>query len=192
MTALLEIGDRLRAARLARGVSQHDLGEAIGVRQQQIARWEAASYRTASLSRVAAVAEALGFEPGDPCVVAETLTRYRTSAPPADRISSQPVRDLGQVITRLRQHGDFLNQQYGVKRIAVFGSFATGTQAPGSDVDLLVDLGDRDKAHGFRFVELGRALEELLCRKVDVAQPHLIHGRLRPRVEKEAVDVWRA
>ena len=32
--------------------------------------------------------------------------------------------------------------QYGVKKVALFGSYSTGKQNPDSDIDLLIDKGD--------------------------------------------------
>lgn len=191
MNPLLDIGNDLVAARRACGVSQRALGEAIGVKQQQIARWEATSYRSASLARIAVVADVLGFEPGYTSLAAEEPARY--GAPPATAaLGPTPVRDLGHAAARIRAHGPLLRDEYGVASVAVFGSFASGTQDSSSDVDLLVEFSDREKARGYRFVELGRAFEDLLGRNVDVAQPELLRERLRTRVLEEAIVVWAA
>ena len=186
MTSLLDIGASLAAARRASGTSQRALGEILGVKQQQIGRWEAASYRTASLERVAAAAEALGVV-GEMPLGAESKSAY--AAQPAQAIA--PVRDLGEVVARIRSL-DAQLREYGLASVAVFGSFATGEQTTESDVDLLVAIGDREKIRGFRFMAMAQLLEDALGRPVDVAQPHLIRERLKLRVEKEAVGVWAA
>ena len=48
-------------ARVARGWSQRQLGSALGIAEQQIQRYEANGYATASLSRLCEVADALGL-----------------------------------------------------------------------------------------------------------------------------------
>lgn len=47
-------------ARIARGMSQKDLGDYLGLKEQQIQRYEAERYRSASLDRLIEVSDALG------------------------------------------------------------------------------------------------------------------------------------
>lgn len=69
-------------ARIARGMSQRDLGAFLGVAEQQIQRYEAERYRSASLERLAEVAAALDI------TVRETA-QLRTE-PPADEGPDSP------------------------------------------------------------------------------------------------------
>ncbi len=46
-------------ARIARGLSQRELAERVGLKEQQIQRYEATDYASASLSRIREVASAL-------------------------------------------------------------------------------------------------------------------------------------
>jgi uncharacterized protein len=188
VTSIVDMGSALTEARKSLGLSQRALGELVGVKQQQIARWEASAYRTATLARAAGVAEVLGvrFElPGEPLLTAESRATY-AAAPSA---VPSPVRDLGEIVFRLRARRAELLERYSITAISVFGSFATGEQAADSDVDLLVEF---RQPMGFRFVEAARRVEEVLGRRVDVVRPELLKERLRERVLAEAVDVWRA
>ena len=65
----------------------------------------------------------------------------------------------------LRENYPYLAAEYGVSRIGLFGSFASGQADEQSDVDILVEL---DRPLGFKFFELTDHLERLLGRKVDV------------------------
>jgi HTH-type transcriptional regulator/antitoxin HigA len=56
---LADLPDILIRARIARGMSQRDLGSFVGVAEQQIQRYEAERYRTASLDRLSEIAAAL-------------------------------------------------------------------------------------------------------------------------------------
>jgi len=47
-------------ARIARGWSQRRLGEALGIAEQQVQRYESTGYQAASLARICDVATALG------------------------------------------------------------------------------------------------------------------------------------
>ncbi|MHB8644454.1 MAG: helix-turn-helix transcriptional regulator [Thermomicrobiales bacterium] len=60
LTSLTELPDALIRARTAAGVTQKELAARLGLKEQQIQRYEATRYAGASLERVQAVAEALG------------------------------------------------------------------------------------------------------------------------------------
>jgi uncharacterized protein len=82
------------------------------------------------------------------------------------------IPDRDAVITALRNELPYLHQNFGVKRLSLFGSVARGTAARGSDVDLLVEL-----IHplGFKFVSLANYLEKTLGFKVDLATMDTFH-----------------
>jgi hypothetical protein len=188
MPSLLDIGSSLARTRRALGMSQRGLAERLGTSQQQVARWEASGYRSASLERVAAAAEALGAAIGVTKVVAEPTAVYGTRVS-ADASATVTVRDVGEIAARLRAHGDELRETYRLGRIGVFGSFATGEQDAESDVDLLVETREPG---GIRFVEAVLFIEGLLGRTVDLVRPELLRDSLRARVTHEVIYVWSA
>lgn len=77
------------------------------------------------------------------------------------------------VVTTLRANMGYLHEQFGVKQLALFGSFAAGTAKKNSDVDLLVEF---DRPMGLKFVRLSEYLEKLLGRKVDVLTREGLRG----------------
>ncbi len=72
---LADLPDILIRARIARGMSQRDLGVFVGVAEQQIQRYEAERYRSASLERLAEIAAALD--------ITVTESAQLRTAPPA-------------------------------------------------------------------------------------------------------------
>lgn len=58
---LAELPHTLIRARIVRGLSQRELAERIGLKEQQIQRYESQEYATASLSRLRRIADALGL-----------------------------------------------------------------------------------------------------------------------------------
>lgn len=56
---LHELPDILIQARIARGMSQRDLADLLGIKEQQVQRYEAERYRSANLDRLIQVADAL-------------------------------------------------------------------------------------------------------------------------------------
>lgn len=71
-----------------------------------------------------------------------------------------------EVLNILRRELPTLQKEYGVEKIAIYGSFARNTPTSRSDVDILVQL---SKPLGFGFVRLATHLEKSLGRRVDLA-----------------------
>ena len=69
------------------------------------------------------------------------------------------------IICMLREAFPYLASAYGVRKIALFGSFANGYPRADSDVDLLVEL---NQPLGLQFMDMADYLEEKLGRKVDI------------------------
>jgi uncharacterized protein len=83
------------------------------------------------------------------------------------------------VIRTIKSELPYLREQFGVERIALFGSFARSEQHEDSDVDILVSL---SKPLGFSFIQLADYLEEKLGRKVDlITMTTLEMGTADPR-----------
>lgn len=199
VTSLADIGDRLIEARRAAGLTQRDLAERLGIRQQQVARWEREQYGCVSLSRLSRVAQALGVSPervcAQPLLAAEEPATYgavatiEPTAAPADSAAPPPVRDLGEAIARIRLHADELHERFGVTHIAVFGSFARGEQRPDSDVDLIVEIEHPSLENVFG---AERRLGELMGRQTETGSIQAVNPRVRKSVEEDLVDVWKA
>lgn len=60
-SSLHQVATLLIQARVARGWSQRQLAQALGVAEQQVQRYEANAYRSASLARLCDIADALGL-----------------------------------------------------------------------------------------------------------------------------------
>jgi HTH-type transcriptional regulator/antitoxin HigA len=59
-SSLSELATLLVKARIARGWTQRQLADALGIAEQQMQRYESTGYRAASLARICDVASALG------------------------------------------------------------------------------------------------------------------------------------
>ncbi|MEA1957402.1 MAG: nucleotidyltransferase family protein [Euryarchaeota archaeon] len=78
-------------------------------------------------------------------------------------------------------------KKYGVKKAALFGSFARGEQKPDSDIDILVKFKDRENKTLLDLVGLELELVDVLNRKVDVLTYNSIHPLLKDYILKEQV-----
>jgi len=91
------------------------------------------------------------------------------------------------VLKIIRKERPYLRENFGVERIALFGSFARDEANEDSDIDIVVSL---SKPLGFAFIQLANYLEEKLGRKVDlVTAPTLESGITDPRRAHIARDI---
>jgi predicted nucleotidyltransferase len=72
---------------------------------------------------------------------------------------------LRQILEILRAHRSSLVRKYGIRSIAVFGSYVRQDQSPQSDLDVLVEF---ERPLGLAFVDLAEELETILGIHVDL------------------------
>lgn len=92
-----------------------------------------------------------------------------------------------QILALLTQHKPVLAERFGVTKLALFGSFARDTAGEESDVDILVSFDG--PATSRRYFGVQFYLEDLLHKPVDLVTEQALRQRLRPYVEREAIDV---
>ena len=83
----------------------------------------------------------------------------------------------------LKSNKELLRQQYGVKEIGIFGSFARGEQKKKSDVDVLVEFEDMPDL--IKFIELERKLQRLLGKRVDLVRKGAIREELKDSILRD-------
>jgi uncharacterized protein len=81
---------------------------------------------------------------------------------------------LQQILNTLSTHRGTLAQRYGIRRIAVFGSYVRQEQTPQSDVDVLVEF---ERPLGLAFVDLADELEAILGTRVDLVSRGALNQR---------------
>jgi predicted nucleotidyltransferase len=77
-----------------------------------------------------------------------------------------------------------LAQKHGAENVRVFGSVARGDDTPGSDLDLLVTLGE--KRTPFFPGGLKADLEDLLGCEVDIVTENALHALIKDQILREA------
>jgi len=89
---------------------------------------------------------------------------------------------LQEIRATLHKYLPILREKYGVKTIGVFGSYARGEAAPGSDIDIIVEF---THPIGWEFVDLADDLEAVLHNKVDLVIKNSLHPLIRDSVLNE-------
>ncbi|WP_305045441.1 nucleotidyltransferase family protein [Geoalkalibacter sp.] len=87
----------------------------------------------------------------------------------------------------LRAHRDEIFTRFPVKKLALFGSTVRNEASETSDVDVLVEFEGPTTFDGY--FDLKFYLEEVLQREVDLVCANAVRPRIRPYIEREALDV---
>ena len=81
------------------------------------------------------------------------------------------------VINKLQQIKPYLRQEYAVKNIGLFGSFADGSYTDSSDVDIIVEF---ERPIGWQFFTLEKYLEKTFNRKIDLVTVNALKEQIKP------------
>jgi len=92
-----------------------------------------------------------------------------------------------EIVDFLIKNKDSFQQEFTVRRIGLFGSYARDEAIDESDIDIVVEL---EKADMFYLIGIKLALEEKFGRRVDVVRIRKpMNMSLRRRIEKDAIYV---
>lgn len=92
--------------------------------------------------------------------------------------------DKEEIISFLRLHKSDLEGQFGVVKIALFGSYARGEETESSDIDVLIESRDHDFRKRLRLRDF---LEQNLGKKVDVGYIESVRPHVMYFVQKELI-----
>ena len=84
-----------------------------------------------------------------------------------------------EIVNKLRDLKPYLNKEYSVKEIGLFGSFTDDTYNEESDIDLLVEL---EKPIGWKFLSLEIYLEKIFGRKIDLITKNALKKQIKERI----------
>jgi len=76
-------------------------------------------------------------------------------------------------------------RDYGVKKVALFGSYVRGEMEKESDIDILIEIKADISLLGF--IGLKQKIEEAVGRKVDLVEYDTLKPLLREKILKEQV-----
>jgi ribosome-binding protein aMBF1 (putative translation factor) len=74
LESFADLPNALIQARIAAGLTQKQLAQRLGLKEQQIQRYEATGYASANFKRIAAVMDALGLQLRDECTLTGRTT----------------------------------------------------------------------------------------------------------------------
>lgn len=87
--------------------------------------------------------------------------------------------DKNEILEKLRELKPILSEEYAVKEIGIFGSFANNEASDESDIDVLVEL---QRPIGWNFFTLQIYLEGIFGRKVDLVTKNALKEQIKDRI----------
>ncbi len=78
--------------------------------------------------------------------------------------------------------------KHNATRAGIFGSYVRGEQKKNSDVDILVEIKNRDFGL-MGFIQIKNELESILGKKVDLVEYEAIRKELKNRILKEEIRI---
>src|ERR1051325_3520363 len=96
------------------------------------------------------------------------------------------MKTKAEILAILRREKPELVRRYGLKKLALFGSYAREDQREDSDVDILVEI---DPQIGLGFVELADQIEDALGVRTEVVSRRALKPRHWEIIKEELVDV---
>jgi predicted nucleotidyltransferase len=91
------------------------------------------------------------------------------------------------ILDFLKEKRTFLEINFGVLKIGLFGSYARGDNSTDSDIDIAVELKKENKADNF--FELLHFLEDNLHKKIDLGIESSLKTPVKKYIEKEIIYV---
>ena len=79
-------------------------------------------------------------------------------------------------------------EEYGVKKISVFGSYAREADTVNSDIDILVEL--TNKFGIYKFIQLKQNLEAALGKSIDLVETECLEPLIKDTVLSEAITIY--
>ena len=98
--------------------------------------------------------------------------------------SKADVLTKDEILAFLRKHKPYLEKEFGVKKVALFGSYVRGEQTVTSDIDIAIET----LSPSFRNrCNLKRFLESHLQRPIDLCYFNGMRSFIKHAIEKELV-----
>ena len=93
-----------------------------------------------------------------------------------------------EVIKKLKELKPILQEKFGIKELAVFGSYARGEETNNSDIDIAILK--MDIKNGFDIIKSQYFLEKELNKKVDIGMYKSMKSFIKNRIKKDFIYVW--
>lgn len=91
------------------------------------------------------------------------------------------------LLKEIKETKEILNEQFGITKLAVFGSYAKGEENENSDIDIVIL--EMKRKNGLLVVKAKKFLQERLNKEVDIGFYSSMNPFIKKRIQKEMINV---
>ena len=94
-----------------------------------------------------------------------------------------------EILNYLKSHQEYYYNQFSIRFVGLFGSYAREEADEKSDIDILYRI-DRDKKLSiFQYLKLNKQLEDFFRTKIDLVRDETLKPKLRQYIRKDITYV---
>ena len=94
-----------------------------------------------------------------------------------------------EILNYLKSHQEYYYNQFGIRFVGLFGSYAREEADEKSDIDILYKI-DKDKQLSiFQYLKLNKQLEDFFRTKIDLVRDETLKPQLKQYIRKEITYV---
>jgi len=105
-----------------------------------------------------------------------------------EKLMPKKNKGIKEGINRIKPKIIHILKKNKVKKAGIFGSYARGEQKKNSDVDILVEISDKNMSL-LGFIELKLKLEDALRRKIDLVEYNSIKPLIKEKILNEEIKI---
>ncbi len=94
-----------------------------------------------------------------------------------------------EILNYLKSHQEYYYNQFGIKFIGLFGSYAREEANEKSDIDILYRIDKDKKLSIFQYLKLNKQLEDFFRTKIDLVRDETLKPQLRQYIRKDITYV---
>lgn len=99
-------------------------------------------------------------------------------------IKNKKTLSKDEIMSFLKKNKIYIKKEFGITRIALFGSYSRDEQKASSDIDLLIE----SKSHDFRKrMQLKRFLEESFKKPVDIGYFDSVRFAIKRNIQEDLI-----
>ena len=89
------------------------------------------------------------------------------------------------ILNYLKSNQEYYQNQFGIKFIGLFGSFARDEASENSDIDILYKIEKDKKLSMFKYLKLTKELEDFFHKKIDLVRDETVKSQIKSYIQKD-------
>ena len=94
-----------------------------------------------------------------------------------------------EILNYLKSHQEYYYNQFGIRFVGLFGSYAREEADEKSDIDILYKIDKDKKLSIFQYLKLNKQLEDFFRTKIDLVRDETLKPQLKQYIRKDITYV---